>query len=400
MLAGAVLLIDGYDLFALGTVGPSLLQYDDWHVTPSTLGTLGSITALGMPVGSMLAGWMGDRYGRRRPLTLFLTLISAAMLLAALAPNLATFAVARALTGVGVGALAPLIAALVADHAPARRRVLCIAVVMAAIGVGGTVSAVMGRLLLPQTPFQWIFAVGALPLLLVPVVRRLLPASAGTGRAPRAERPRPLELLAPGQRRTTLVLWLATFMSFALIYSTSTWLPTVMMRSGYDLNSAMEFFIAFTLGAIVGSIGLSVLGDKGHLRAVTVGGFLVGAAALLALSTDQPRPLLLLLSALAGVGSMGTQSLVVACMAAHYPPALHATGMGFTLGLGRAGAIVGPMYLSAAVALFTSPKVGFYAFAVPAGLGALAVLLLARSQGRDTTEAATCAGPEQLRQVT
>ncbi|MFC3577464.1 MFS transporter [Streptomyces yaanensis] len=150
----------------------------------------------------------------------------------------------------------------------------------------------------------------------------------------------------------------------------------------------------------IGSIGLSVLGDRGHLRAVTIGGFLVGAAALLALSTHQPRPLLLLLSAVAGVGSMGTQSLVVACMAAHHPPALHGTGMGFTLGLGRAGAIVGPSYLASAVALFTSPRAGFYAFAVPAGLGALAVLLLSRSRDHATGSAVTLAGLEPLREVT
>ncbi|WP_432181622.1 MFS transporter [Streptomyces sp. NBC_00063] len=407
ILSGFILFIDGYDLFALGTVGPSLLRHDEWHVTAGTLGTLGSATALGMPVGSMLAGWLGDRYGRRRPLTLFLSLISAAMLLAALAPNLGTFAVARVLTGLGIGALAPLVGALVTDHAPTARRTLSIAAVMACVGIGGTVSALLGRLLLPQTPFQWIFAMGGLPLLLLPFVWRLLPASDGPGIAtgePRAaahaEPARPIELLAPGRRWTTLVLLLAAFMSFVLIYSTSTWLPTVMIRSGYDLASAMEFSIAFTLGAAVGSVLLSLLGDMGHLRAVTVGGFLIGAAGLLALSTHQPRPLLLLLSALAGVGSMGTQSLVVACMASHYPPALRATGMGFTLGIGRVGAIAGPTYLSAATALITSPRAGFYAFSLPAVLGAIAVLLLPRNHGRDSARTVALSGPEPLREAT
>nr|WP_147481217.1 aromatic acid/H+ symport family MFS transporter [Streptomyces shenzhenensis] len=104
---------------------------------------------------------------------------------------------------------------------------------------------------------------------------------------------------------TTLVLFLATFMSSVLIYSTSTWLPTVMIRSGYDLSSPLEFSIAFTVGAVIGSVSLSVLGDMGHLQAVTVGGFLVGAVGLLTLSTQQPRPVLLLLSVLAGSGRWG-----------------------------------------------------------------------------------------------
>ncbi|WP_162795778.1 MFS transporter [Nonomuraea lactucae] len=379
-LAAVILFIDGYDLFTLGTVGPTLLQQHIWDATPATLGMLGSATALGMPVGSMLAGWAGDRYGRRLPLTLFLALISAAMLLAAVAPNLGVFAVARALTGVGVGALAPLVSALVADNAPPKRRTLHITAALAAIGVGGAASSLLGRLLLPEMPFQSVFAVGALPLLLLPIVWRLLSHASGAVEVGHVERARLLELFSSGRRRATVVLWLAAFMSFVLIYSTSTWLPSVMMRSGYDLSSALEFSIAFTFGGAIGTTSLSLLGDRGHLRAITLGGFLVGAAALLMLSTQQPRPLILLLSALAGVGSLGTQGLVIACKAHHYPPALRATGMGFGLGVGRIGAIVGPSYLAAVTVLVASPKAGFYAFMIPAVLGALAIALLPRER--------------------
>ncbi|MFE9687391.1 hypothetical protein [Streptomyces sp. NPDC006285] len=128
---------------------------------------------------------------------------------------------------------------------------------------------------------------------------------------------------------------MASFMSTALIYSTSNWPPSAMLKAGYDLNSALEFSTAFTVGASVGTTAPSLLADRGHVRVVTLEGFLPAACALLSLNTPQPRPDLLLLSALARVGSLGTQSLVVGCMAASYPPQLIGTGMGFALAVGR-----------------------------------------------------------------
>ncbi|MFI5682934.1 MFS transporter [Streptomyces sp. NPDC051636] len=398
VLASLILFIDGYDLFTLGTVGPALLHYGAWDasVDGATLGMLGMLTGLGMLPGSALAGWAGDRWGRRKPMSAALALVSCSMLLSALAPSLEVFAIARLGTGIAVGALAPLVAALVSDHAPARRRTLHIAVAMAAVGIGGASSALLGHALLPKTHFQWLFAPGALPLLLVPVFLRLLPETPGAALAENAERARPAELFAAGRQRATLLLWLASFMSMALIYSTSTWLPSVLMKSGYDLSSALEFSTVFTLGASAGTTCLSLLADRGHLRAVTLGGFLLAAVTLLALSTQQPRPLLLLFAALAGVGSLGTQSLIVACMAAHYPPGIRGTGMGFALAMGRIGAIAGPGYLAAVTGVFSSPRAGFYAFALPAACGALAITALPRR----TTRSGKTAVPPAVSRIT
>ncbi|MFD4415873.1 MFS transporter [Streptomyces sp. NPDC058476] len=397
-LAFLILFIDGYDLFTLGTVGPALLQDGAWggEITAGTLGMLGSVTGIGMILGSAAAGRAGDRFGLRLPLVTALAVISVSMLLSALAPGLPVFIAARVLTGLGVGALAPLVGALVTAHAPRRRRTLYIAVAMAALGLGGAVSAYLGRALLPETDFRWMFAPGVLPLLLVPFLLRFLPQQQPpAANAPRSTDPayRSRALLDKDRRRVTLLLWVASFMSIALIYSTSNWLPSVMLKAGYDLNSALEFSTAFTVGASVGTTALSLLADRGHLRVVTLGGFLLAACALLALSTPQPRPVLLLLSALAGVGSLGTQSLVVGCMAASYPPQLIGTGMGFGLAVGRLGAIVGPSYLAAVTTWVASPKAGFYAFTVPAVFGAVAVASLPRTRAPKGTRGSLATSP-------
>src|SRR5438105_61662 len=94
LLSCFILLVDGYDLFILGTIGPTLLHDRSWGATPATLGTLGSAMALGMPLGSILAGWSADRWGRRAPVLVAVVWISASMLGAALAPNLVVLGIA------------------------------------------------------------------------------------------------------------------------------------------------------------------------------------------------------------------------------------------------------------------------------------------------------------------
>ncbi|MCG8917217.1 MFS transporter [Actinokineospora sp. PR83] len=377
-LACLILFIDGYDLFTLGTIGPSLIQERSWGATPATLGVLGSVTALGMPLGSVLAGWAADAWGRRTPMAVAVTWISASMLAAALAPDLTLLGAARFGTGIGIGALAPLVSAFVTDTAPANRRTLHLAIALGAIGVGGTASALLGRALLPNTHFRTLFLLGTLAVVLVPVIWRVVP-STPLRRPGTAERQRISHLLTGRNRRGTVLLWTATFMSMALLYSTTAWLPTVLMKNGYNLSSSLEFLIAFTIGASAGGLVAAVIADRGHLKTITLGTFLLAAVALLVLSTNQPRPLLLAISALAGLGSLGCQSLVIACMSTFYPPQLRGTALGFGLGVGRIGAIVGPGYLSIATTLNASPRAGFIAFMVPAVLGAATIALLPRT---------------------
>src|SRR5882762_3747884 len=171
-----ILFIDGYDLFVLGTVGPSLLAYKPWGAGPPTLGLLGSVTAFGMPIGAFVAGRASDTWGRRLPLMATLAWVSLGMIVAGLAPNLTVFGLGRFLTGMGIGALTPLIVAFVADWARPHQRTLHVGLALSGIAVGGVVVAFVGRAVLPGVHFQWLFLAGAIPLLLIPVCWKAIPA--------------------------------------------------------------------------------------------------------------------------------------------------------------------------------------------------------------------------------
>jgi len=375
-----ILLIDGYDLFVLGAVGPSLLAYKPWGASPATLGLLASITALGGAFGAVAAGWAGDRWGRRTPMVLSLAWASAWMLLSAFAPTVGVFAATRFATGLGLGALIPLVLAFVTDVAPERHRSLHVGTALTGVAFGGLAAALLGRAVLPQLHFQWLFLAGAIPIVLLPVVWRVVPrevpstaSAADPVTTAEVSTHRAAQLFTPQHRRATLLFWAASFLGLVLVYGLSTWLPTLMVKAGYDLSSSLEFLITFNIGAIVGTLVVTAIADRGYLKPTTVVCFLLAGVAMFALSTPQPRWLLLLLSAVAGLGALGTQNLVNSYVARYHAPRIRGTALGFSLGIGRLGAIAGPSYLVLVTTLIVIPKAGFYAFVAPAVIGAIAI---------------------------
>ncbi|MFC9331050.1 MFS transporter [Kitasatospora sp. NPDC057015] len=397
-----VLFIDGYDLFILGTVGPSLISDPHWHIAPSTIGTLGSLTALGMPIGAVATARMGDARGRRLPITICLAWISLCMLLSGLAPDLGVFGLSRFLTGIGVGALSPLVTALVVDWAPPRRRTLFVGVALSGIALGGVAVACIGRAVLPGVHFQTLFLVGIVPLLLVPLCWKAVPAHRPAyAAAPDTATPAPVPgavaaesgwaaLFAPGRRLAVVAFCLAALLGLVLVYGASTWLPTLMIKAGYDLSSALEFTIAFNGGAIVGTLVVALLADRGHLKSAALGLFAAAAVAMLVLTRHHGHGLILAMSALAGIGTLGTQNLINAWVGRYFGPELRGTALGFVIGVGRIGSILGPSYLTYVTTMSASPSAGFYAFVAPALLGALAVAFIPtrRAAGRRRPEPA------------
>ena len=377
-----ILFIDGYDLFVLGTVGPSLLAYKPWGAGPPTLGLLGSVTAFGMPIGAFVAGRASDTWGRRLPLVATLAWVSLGMIVAGLAPNLTVFGLGRFLTGIGIGALTPLIVAYVADWARPHRRTLHVGLALTGIAVGGLVVAFVGRAVLPGVPFQSLFLVGAIPLLLLPVCWYAIPAGlpdqdiavhaedgAATGEPLR-------ELFGPRYRAATILFAVAGFFGLVLVYGASTWLPTLMVQAGYDLRSALEFAMAFNGGAILGTIAAAMIADRGHLKSSTVVCFLCAAVAMVVLSSGHARWVILLMSAVAGLGTLGTQNLVNGYVAHFYPARLRGSALGVSLGLGRFGSILGPSYVTLILVVFVVPAAGFYGFVLPAVLGAIVIAMM------------------------
>lgn len=405
VLAFLVLVLEGYDIIMYGTVVPSLLTYSEWSVTPDDAGHIGSLAVFGMLFGALGAAVLNDRIGRRRVLIASVALFSVGMLAAALATSPGQLGVFRFLVGVGAGSLLPTVVAMVIEYSPASRRGLNTAIAFAGVGVGGVLAGLLGTWIVPDHGFRPMFALGAVPAAVVlPMLWLRLPESLTyltlRGRHDEARRtadrlgvtvPELPEtgptagaglstlkaLVGPRHLLATILFSAAIFFCLLVLFGANAWLPSLMIKAGYGVSSSLAFLLVLNIGATVGTLVASPIADRIGFRPVVVAAFLGAAASLSLLATKPSTAVVVVLVAIAGLGTTGTQILVNAYVGSHYPAELRATALGVVLGVGRVGGILGPTY-GAMVIADLSPSWQFHAFAIPAAIGAAVIGLVPR----------------------
>lgn len=416
------LMLEGYDIVMYGTVVPSLLAYADWHVSPAQAGNIGSWTVAGMLVGALIAGVLGDRTGRRRVLIVSVFVFSLAMALCAVATSAGQFTVFRFIVGLGTGGLLPTVVALVVEYAPRARRGLNTAIAFCGVGVGGAVAGIFGTNLVPDHGFRVMFWIGAAPVVVVvPLLWRYLPESAAflmsKGRRREAERiARRLDvalvdvaaveepsastgnavraLATPPYLLPMIVFSSAIFFCLLVLFGANSWLPTLMIKSGYGVTSSLSFLLVLNLGAVAGALVAAPIGDRIGSKPVVIAAFLMAAASISLLAVKPPVAVVYVLVALAGIGTTGLQILLNAYIAGYFPTELRATALGMALSIGRVGGIIGPMY-GGHVLTRLGHGWQFHAYAVPALIGAIVVACVpgTRRRSGDVRRYGRNAGP-------
>ncbi len=398
-----IIIFDGYDLVIYGVVLPSLMT--EWGLSAMQAGALGSCALVGMMIGALFFGSLSDRIGRRKTIAFCVILFSGVTALNGLAQSPEMFGLCRFIAGLGIGGVMPNVVALMNEYSPRQSRSTLVAIMFSGYSLGGMLSAGLGMWLIPLWGWQAVFYVAAIPLLALPLLVRQLPESMNyllrSGQTERAQAIleqavpdyRPAagdaleqasgrhanvsigELFREGRTLNTLMLWLAFFCCLLMVYALSSWLPKLMSGAGYGLNSSLTFLLVLNVGAIIGAIGGGWLGDRVGLGKVLLGFFTCGALALALLSFKAPLAVLYLLVAIAGACTIGTQILANACTVQYYPAQIRSTGLGWAMGIGRTGAIIGPLLGGALHASGLPLQVSFLVFALPGVVGALAVLV-------------------------
>ena len=151
-----------------------------------------------------------------------------------------------------------------------------------------------------------------------------------------------------------------------LVYGLNTWLAELMKDAGYPLGSSLAFLGTLNLGAIVGAISAGRAADRFGAKRVTSVGFLVGAVAIALLALKPPQAVVFALLFVGGYGTIGTAMIVNAYVTEHYPAANRATAIGWSLGIGRTGAILGPTLGGILIGAGIALEWNFYVFALVA----------------------------------
>jgi AAHS family benzoate transporter-like MFS transporter len=155
-----------------------------------------------------------------------------------------------------------------------------------------------------------------------------------------------------------------------------------MASAGYSLGSSLSFLLALNFGGMAGAILGGWLGDRLNLVKVMIGFFLAAALSISLLGINSPMPILYLLIFIAGATTIGTQILLYAGTAQLYGLNIRSTGLGWASGIGRNGAIVGPLLGGALMAIELPLQLNFMAFAIPGAVAALAMTAFALNESR------------------
>lgn len=408
-----LLIFDGYDLFIYGVVLPVLMK--NWNLTPIEAGALGSYALFGMMFGALLFGSLADKIGRKKGIAICFLLFSGFTVLNGFTKTPAEFGICRFMAGLGIGGLMPNVVALMNEYAPKKIRSTLVAIMFSGYSLGGMLSAGLGIYMLPLFGWEAMFHVAAVPLLLLPLILWFLPESVGyllrQGRTEQArailKRVNPdlalsetdllvmdeiksegapvLQLFREGRALRTLSLWVAFFCCLLMVYALSSWLPKMMANAGYSLGSSLSFLVILNLGAVFGAIGGGWLGDRMNLPKVLVAFFTLAALSIGLLGFKSSTPVLYTLIALAGATTIGSQILLYACAAQFYSMSIRSTGLGWASGIGRNGAIVGPLLGGVLVSMNLPLEMNFFAFAVPGLVAVFAMLLFCFCQRQTTT---------------
>lgn len=374
-----LVVFDGYDLIVYGTVQSSLISDTGWGLTKATAGTVGSMAFIGMMIGAIFAGRMSDSWGRRRTIIGCAVVFSVFTILCAFAPNAFIFGALRLLAGIGLGGLVPSANALVAELVPAKWRSTIATLMMSGVPIGGSIAALVGIPLIPAFGWPAMFLVAVLALIVViPLGLRYLPETLPSEEAATEDKAarEPVgfgSLLRPPFLGLSVLYAIATLVTLFAWYGLGTWLPNLMQLAGYNLGSALTFALALNLGAVAGSVITAWAGTRFGPVPTGIAAAGVAAAGLLVLVSGPPVAVVYLMLVLAGVGTHGTQCLIIAAVASHYPAHLRGTALGWALGVGRIGAVAAPQVGGLLLAAGLGVNSNFLAFA---GAAAAAAVLL------------------------
>ena len=432
-LATLGLIFDGYDLVVYGTVISIFLRNPNeiGAVTPQVAGALGSYALVGVLVGALLAGTVGDILGRRKVMLAAYAWFSVGMAFTAMTSSASLFGLLRFITGLGVGALVATTGALVSECAPRGKKNLVNAITYSGVPIGSLLAALLAIILLDAIGWRGMFWIGALPLVtLFPLAIVRMPESvawlASRGRFEEARAisvktgvPMPEEapkasgtvrtpippgggragfagLFGPGYLFPTIVLGLMSATGLVLVYSLNTWLPELMLRAGFNAKGSLSFLLVLNGGAILGALAGSRIADHLGPKPVVAGAFLIGAVAIALLTLPASLALLLSVVGIAGVGTSGTQTLIYGFVANYYRTNVRGAGVAWCAGFGRLGGVGGPLLGGFLVGAGFALDSIFYVLAGLALLGLVLTLLVPIQRSRELHSTVIEPTPDKL----
>jgi AAHS family 4-hydroxybenzoate transporter-like MFS transporter len=413
LLCGVVLLLDGFDTQAMGFLVPPISE--ELGIPLSAFGPVFSAGLFGLMIGAMASGPIADRWGRRWAIIVSSIAYGVFSHLTAVADTLTALVLLRFVTGLGLGGAMPNVVALASEYAPKRLQPTLVPVIFAGMGAGAVLASFVGGALIPIWGWRSVFVVGGvLPIVLAliliktlpeslrflavkgaareriaAIVRRVAPDAADAPLAPPASDSRHgatiTHLFTEGRAAGTLMLWIPFFMNLLILYFILSWLPSLLREAGMPVSAGIAAVAAFSFGGILGTLVqgplMKVMGVFPAMVMEFIASLaLIGVASVMFANFE----LMMIVTFVLGITVQGAQGGLNVLAAMYYPTTVRSTGVGWALGIGRIGSIVGPLIGGAMLAMQWTPQQIFQAGAIPAFIAGAAVVASNLLMGRNS----------------
>jgi AAHS family 4-hydroxybenzoate transporter-like MFS transporter len=371
LLCALIVMLDGYDIQTLALTVPTLMK--EWSVPRAEFTWALTASLLGYGFGAAFIAGLGDRYGRRPVLIVATILMGIGSIGTAYASDVTGLIVWRFITGAGFGSSIPNCTSLTSEYMPAARRAVLITLMYVGVALGALIAGLVAPSIVTHLGWRAIFIIGgALPLALAVLLFAGLPESVRFLVAKRpgdpqlgrilariapgvdpsmardehagTERRSIASLLTPMYRPRTLLLWTVFALNLFALYFLISWLPALLTGAGWPVSDAQRGGVLIQAGGIVTGLIMAWCVDKGRTVSAMVTAYVATAVSLglfLVLPSTGGSWWFLLFAI--GAGTSGTQFALNALAAAFYPPVIRSTGIGWAVGVGRIGAIIGPL---------------------------------------------------------
>jgi benzoate transport len=363
--------LDGFDVLSISFAAPGIA--DEWGLKRDALGWVLSMELIGMAVGSIVLGGAADRYGRRPTIVLCLIAMTIGMYMVSETSSITELSIWRVITGLGIGGMLAAINAVVAEFSSRKWRNVSLSLMVIGYPLGAVGGGLVARQLLEGGDWRSIFVFGAAATaVFIPLVLILIPESPAflaEKRSPNAlhrinrtftrfglpnvsafpnepsirSSGAVLDIFRPSLIRTTLLVTFAYFTHVSCYYFFMKWIPKIVVDLGFDPSSAADILIWAMLGGATGGAVYGVMTHWFGIKPVTIAA-LLGSFFMVSLfgQTAPDLQMLALVSGITGFFINGAAVAFYVILARAFPVHVRASGTGFGIGMGRAGAVIGP----------------------------------------------------------
>ena len=409
------MIMDGFDVQALGYVAPAIIG--EWKISPALLGPVFGASNLGVLIGQLSFTVLADKIGRRPVLLGGTVAFSLLVMATGLVNSIPQLLAMRLLAGMALGSIIPNATALISEFSPKAVRVKVVTYAGIGFTAGAAIGGFIAAALIPAFGWRSVFYFGGLaPLIIAGVMMMWLPesltllvlqkkrrdyvatwlnrlrpgtlVSADTTLVVKEEAKQGVpigHLFRDGRAAATLLLWIVFFLNLFNLYSLANWLPTVVKGAGYPTSTAVLVGTMLQVGGTVSPFLMAWLVMKKGFIPVLTATFVIAAGAIALIG--QPGlslTMLVVIVTIAGACVVGSQPCLNALGATYYPTYLRSTGLGWALGIGRAGSIVGPVMAGQFMAWKWTTQDIFLALSTPALISAVGIFTVQFAMGDST----------------